>query len=151
MHFRTAPQAIWDVYMLSVVGLSLWRGQWAERIVAFGMIADSVGSAIFQNRHDWAQPQWGVFTVDVLYLVVVVVVALRSGRWWPLWAAAFQLLIVTTTFAKLVDPRVGARAHFTAGEFWSYLILLAVAFGCVTGSSRHMPAPTSPSTGTSAT
>ncbi len=129
MSFRTAPQAIWDIYMLSAAGLTVWRGGWAERTAAFGMIVDSVASALLQNTHDWAAPQWGDFAVDVVFLIVLLGVALKSRRYWPLFAAAFQLISVVIYGARLADPRVGALAPYRAVVIWSYLLVAAVIVG----------------------
>ncbi|WP_374469367.1 hypothetical protein [Phenylobacterium sp.] len=67
--------------------------------------------------------------MDVSLLVVVVVVAMRSSRYWPIFAAAFQLLAVITHAAHLLDPGVGDWAYVTAGVIWTYLLLLALALG----------------------
>ncbi len=139
MFHRTAVQAVWDVYMLSVVGLSLWRGGWAERTVGLGMIADSVGSAMLQNHHDWAAPQWGDLGVDVVYLAVLLGVALRSDRLWTLFPAAFQMIAVIIYAAKAIDARPGPRAPYVGVEIWSYLILTAVAVGV--WQHRRPPGP----------
>ena len=145
MLHRTPVQTIWDVYMLSVVGLSLWRGGWAERVVAIGMIADSVGSAMLQNHHDWAGPQWGDLVVDLVYLALLVWVALRSGRLWTLFPAAFQLIAVVIYVAKAADARPGPRAPFVGVEIWGYLILTAVAVGVWLHRKRQAEVPIPPS------
>ena len=115
--------------MLAVAGLSIWRGGWAERTVAFTTIVGSLATAVFQNTRDQSATQWGDLAVDFICLGVFVWVALRSRRFWPLFAAAFQLISVVIYVARIADVRVGAKSPFTAGVIWSYLILAAVAVG----------------------
>lgn len=149
MLHRTPLQLIWDVSMISTAALSIWRGGWAERTVAFGMAVSSIATAVFQDTHHPSSPQWADLTVDLIYLALLIWVALRSNRRWPLFAAAFQLVAVVIYFARLADWRVGARAPFLAGGVWSFLILFAVIFG-VWLNGRD-PRQVSPSTGSAAT
>ncbi len=143
MFIRTLPQAIWDISMISVAGLSVWRGGWAERTIAFTTIVGSIATAVFQNTRDESATQWADMAVDCTCLVIFVGVALRSRRLWPLFVAAFQLIAVVIYAARLADIRVGARSPFTAGVIWSYLILVAVVVGVFLNTrDRRGPSPT---------
>ena len=108
--------------------MALWKGGWAERVVAVGFLASWVNTALTKDRA-WSGLQWGPFTGDTLLLVLIVIVALRSRRFWPMFAAGFQLLAVTTHAAMAVDTGVGAWAYITAGVIWTYLLLFSLAFG----------------------
>jgi hypothetical protein len=129
MFFRTPAQDIWDICMFAAVAIAFWRGGWPERLAALGMVADSIASALLQNTHDWSRTQWGDLTVDGAYLAMLVWLALKTNRYWPMWAAAFQLLSVLIYLARMADRRVGALAPYAAVEIWSYLILIAIAVG----------------------
>jgi hypothetical protein len=115
--------------MLGVLALALWRGGWPERLASGGMVVDSIASALVQNTHDWSQTQWADLAVDVVYLGVLLWLALRSNRFWPMWAAAFQVLSVVIYVARMADRTVGARAPYNAVVILSYLILVAIAVG----------------------
>ena len=106
---QTLPQQIWMVCMLGAAVLAYWRGGWAERTVAVGMVISSIATALVQNTQDFSATQWGDLVVDGSYLALLVWVALRSNRIWPLFAAAFQLVAVFIYFARMADLRVGAR------------------------------------------
>ncbi len=141
---HTLPQQIWTAAMLAVAAFALWRGGWAERTIAFGMVVDSIASGILQNKRDWGAPQWADLAVDIVYLIVVVWVALKSDRKWPLWAAGFQLVSVVIYFARIADMHVGALAPYLATVIWSYLILIVIVIGTLTRPKLQ----SSPSTGT---
>ncbi len=147
MFFMTAPQAIWNGSMFGVAGLTAWRGKWEERTIAFGMVVDSLATNVFQNTQDWTAPQWADLAIDTGYLVLMVWVALKSNRIWPLFAAAFQVIDVAIYLAFVADKRVGALAPFAAIVIWSYLILIVIVVGTLTRPKLLA----SPSTGTSAT
>jgi hypothetical protein len=57
--------------------------------------------------------------------------ALRSDRFWPIWAAALTGLGVIVRISTLVDPRIIPRAYMTAAGAWSYLVVIAVVVGTV--------------------
>ena len=153
LHIYTPRQQIWVACMLAVAVFAQWRGGWAERTIAWGMVVDSVGSGILQNTRDWAAPQWADLGLDVIYLALMVWVALKSDRLWTLWVAAFQLVDVFIYLAHSVNIRIGGRAPNAAILIYSYLILIVIAVGTWQHWQDRPPgriAP-SPSTGTSAT
>jgi hypothetical protein len=129
-----------------VSGAALWKGGWSERAVAAGFIWTWIGTALTRDR-TWANLQVGPLFMDVSLLVVVIVVAMRSSRYWPLFAAGFQLLAVITHAAHLLDPNVGAWAYVTAGVIWTYLLLLALAFGTWSRWREPQPAASAPTPG----
>ncbi len=150
---HTLPQQIWTASMLAVAAFALRRGGWPERTIAFGMVADSIASGILQNTRDWGAPQWADLSIDIAYLIVMVWVALRSDRMWPLWAAGFQLVSVAIYLARLADVNVGALAPYRATVIWSYLILGVITVGTWLHrrSPTHGASSPSPSNGRSAT
>ena len=147
MFLMTASQAIWNGSMIGVAGLAIWRGRWEERTIALGMVVDSLAASMFQNTQDWSAPQWADLTIDLAYLILMVWVALKSRRVWPLFAPAFPLIDVAIYLAFIADGRVGALAPYYAIAIWSYLILIVIAIGTLA-----QPKPLrSSSIGTSAT
>lgn len=113
---------------MAVCALALWRGRDDERLAAAGMLADwSLSRILFQTHSEGLQA--GIFAVDLILLGVYVWLALRSRRYWPLFAAGFQLLAIVTHLGRMVDPRMSGWAYLTAEIIWSYLAILAIAYG----------------------
>jgi NADH:ubiquinone oxidoreductase subunit K len=123
------PEQIWAVAMLAVSSYAWWRGGWVERVVAVANVLAWIATVALQNRTNWVDPQWSVFAVDVMFLGVLLALVVRSDRNWILPAAAFQLLLVITHAAIIVDGGVRARAYITALILWSYLVLITLALG----------------------
>jgi hypothetical protein len=56
---------------------------------------------------------------------------LRSRRYWPLFAAAFQLLCVVIHIARLADPGIRAWAYATGEIIFSQWVFFAVGIGTI--------------------
>jgi hypothetical protein len=111
-----------------VVGAAFWKGGPSERIAAAGfLVAWFATPLLVGTRH--GAPPWISFAIDTLFFLLLLGLALRSGRWWPLAAAAFELLSVLTHVARLIDPGVYKWAYLTADIFWTYLLLATIALG----------------------
>lgn len=118
----------WATYITLICTVSLWLGgaseRWAAGVIFCGWLASWVLAKTSPGGYGD-----GVAVVDVILLAVLVVIALRSSRYWPLWAAGFHLLAVMTHWAHLLDPSVGSWTYQTAGIIWGYLLVGALAFG----------------------
>ena len=107
---------------------AMWKGGWSERVAAAAFLIAWVATSLARD-HRWIGPQWGGFVIDILFLAALLFVAFRSRRYWPLFAAGFQLLAVLTHLARIIDPNVHNWAYITAGVIWTYLTLFSIALG----------------------
>ncbi|KRB48652.1 MAG: hypothetical protein V4514_20745 [Pseudomonadota bacterium] len=130
--FSSTPERVWAIAMFAVSAFALWRGGRTERVVAIANIVAWIATIVVQNRSNWVDPQWGMFAVDVAFLLVLLWFVIRGSRLWILPAAAFQLLAVVTHGAILADGGVRAWAYLTALILWSYLVLITLAVGAYT-------------------
>ena len=71
----------------------------------------------------------GLFAIDIAVLIAFVAIALYSTRFWPLWAAGFQLTVSMSHMLKGIDLDLLPRAYAAAAVFWSYPILLVIVVG----------------------
>ncbi len=127
--------------MLLVVGVAVWRGGLWERKAANAMLVAWLFTKLVY-RYQGQQTEWGILAVDVGLLALLVWIALRSDRFWPIFAAAFHLLALVTHGARMIDPKVLGWAYITAGIIWSYLAVAAVGYGAWTaraGVGRDVP------------
>ena len=121
--------------MVAVCGGAFWRGGREEQTAAGAMLL-SVLATLFLRDPKWSGTQWGAFAADAGLLVVLLVIALRTARFWPLFAAAFQLLCVITHIARILDPGVRAWAYATAQVIWTQWVLFAIGTGAFTNWRR---------------
>jgi len=96
--------------------------------VALGFLLSWLADAVLKDQR-FQGPQWANFASDSAFFVVILVVALRSRSYWPLFAASFQLLEVVTHAASAVDRHLSAWAYITANVIWTYLVLGSIAVG----------------------
>ncbi len=116
--------------------LAVLRGRDTERLAAGTVLLSwSLTMVVFQKGNEGTQ--WPVLLTDVAQLPVFLWLALRTPRYWPLFAAAFKLLLVVTHLARAVDPTISGWAYQTAGIAWSYLALFSIGYGAWTAPRRY--------------
>lgn len=123
--------------MLNILGLLLvvlatgvafrWGG-FDERLAAALFIAGTIASKVALH-FDYQSTETGLLVIDLSVLVCLIGLALRSDRFWPLWAAAFQLVAVTVHVASFTESGDFQWAYAVALIFWSYPVLIALTAG----------------------
>lgn len=122
-------------------GVAAWRGGGPERWAAAAMALAWLGSAFAQRSLQLWGPQTGVMIIDGLLLAALVAIALRSDRWWPMWASGFHGLGVLLHLAVIIDADIWGRAYYVAGAIFSYLTMLALLLGSLFRLKRTSKAP----------
>lgn len=109
-------------------GGALWLGRDNERWTALALLIGAAASVGLQTSQ-FFEPESGILLVDLGLLAYLIWLALRSDRFWPLYAAGFQMVGTTIHLARLADPNVLHSAYAFAQIFWAYPVLLALAAG----------------------
>ncbi len=86
---------------------------------------------IVANKMDpgWGDTAYGIFAVDVTCMTALAIVALKSNRFWPIWALGFQIGAVGTHIATILMPEIVPRAYQALATFWSIPILWVMVMG----------------------
>lgn len=120
----------WAILMLTC-GYALWRGRKYEQLAAAVCIAASVLSVVL--RAPLHQRYQGLevsdLVIDTFVLLSFVAIALRSDRFWPLWAAGLQLTISMSHLFTALDLELVPRVYAVAERFWAYPTLIIIAVG----------------------
>ncbi|PHY21220.1 hypothetical protein [Caulobacter sp. BP25] len=133
--------------LLISTGVALWRGGWPERLAASAMIVAWFSTGWLYDSEQRFGPQTGAFFVDAALMMVLLFIALRSNRWWPMWACGFHALSLILMLATLADPRIPNRASLVAGGgMFSYLTMAALFLGAIRRQSPPSPDAASPLT-----
>ena len=114
--------------LLSSCGVALRWGGLDERLASLAFILATITSRLF-TESNYVHTENMVMVIDAVLLVVLVSIALRSDRFWPMWAAAFQLVAVTVHFASLTETGSFAWAYAVGLLFWTYPVLIALMVG----------------------
>jgi hypothetical protein len=126
--FSILPTQIAVVAMLAVCALALLVGRRLERWLAVATVAAWFISAAVQSP-DRVAVQWGIFTVDIVYLLILVALCTFERRVWILFMTAFQLLVVLTHVAFMIDRTLMQWSFFSTYYLWSDAQLIAFAVG----------------------
>jgi uncharacterized membrane-anchored protein len=121
---------------LAVCGYAAWRGGQPERFVAIMfLIAFPLGA--FLNAKFRSQGiQIGSFSVDVAMLILLLAIALKANRYWPMGMVAMQLLEVVGHLLKLADPRMMPLLYWISSVMWAYPMLILLALGTLRHRNR---------------
>ena len=127
------PPSIFLALLLLICGYALWCGRGDERLAALVCLGATAAThfAVSPLRHRYKSVESGLLAIDLLVLAAFVAIALRSKRFWPLWAAGFQLTMSMAHLLKLVAADLLPQAYAAAAIFWSYPILLILAIGTI--------------------
>lgn len=116
------------VVLLFVCGGAFWKGGSEERYVAAGILLSLAVTVLTRDNH-WEHVESAVFVADTSLFIALVVISLKTAKYWPLAAAGFQLLAIMTHVAKVMDAGLQQWAYITAGVIWTYLLLVALGVG----------------------
>jgi hypothetical protein len=120
----------WIALILTCV-IAFWRGRQPERLGALVVGVAFLVTPLVEQRESWLRPQYGILAVDVALLALLVALAVRYDRYWPICASAFQAVAVLTHFVFLINPQALYRAYFFANFSVGFLLLGAVLGGVV--------------------
>ena len=123
--------AIFVALLILTCGYALWRGGAPERVVAMALLTATIASAMVRADvdHRFVEMETGLLIVDGLLLIVLVVVASRADRGWPLLVAGFHLVTVSAHVIKLVETAMIPVAYALLIALWSYPMLIALGIG----------------------
>jgi hypothetical protein len=117
--------------LLAVVvscGVAFRWGGLDERLASLGFVLATLASKL-SIVTDYGSTEELLLVIDALLFVAILVLALRSDRFWPMWAAAFQLVAVTVHLASLTETGDYKWAYAVGLIFWSYPVLIALGMG----------------------
>ncbi len=119
---------------------ALVRGRLPERSGAalFGFTA--IASAVLQ-RGGGASWSWGsTLGLDALLTFGLLAIALRSDRWWPLWATAAQALAAISLASTPLLPLGRGNPFFFGELIWEVVLVVVMNIGFASESRRGLPA-----------
>lgn len=117
--------------LLGCCGYAFLFGGAPERIAAFIFFAAAILTLVALSSPPirWHSVEYGALLVDAATLVALLALAFRAERFWLLWVAALQAIGTAGHAVKLADPDVIRWGYAFALAFWSYPMLVLLAFG----------------------
>lgn len=131
--------AIFYSALAVVVALAFRRGGRDERLAAIAMLMAAAATPLLVSNQ-FAGLEAGVVLVDVALFLTLSAIAMQSNRFWPLWAAGFQLGALVVHLASAQLPQLVPAAYAETLVIWSYPVLAALLLGTLLeGERRHRP------------
>lgn len=116
------------ISMLGVCAYAILRGGRDERMGAIALAAAAVLSPMAVS-HQWGGPELGVIFVDLALLAALIMLAMRSRAFWPMWAAGFQGCAVAVHVVATRSPTMLPAVYAETLAVWAYPVLAALAAG----------------------
>lgn len=131
----------WDLVGAGALFVTSWlafrHGGRDEQIAAAAFIIATLVTRLFHATY--AHVELSVLAVDCTLLAGLMALALTSDRFWPMYAAAFQLLGTVVHVASMTETGNFSWAYAVALIFWSYAVLVALLVGTLLeGRSRRL-------------
>lgn len=135
-HFMTRI-ILFNILLLGTCGYAILRGGMPEKLTGWLLIvAAALTFATGWRRGMFQQVEVTLFSIDLVLLVGLTVIALKADRLWPMFLAAFQLDSAAIHVLKLFDADMIRITYALMIAIWSYPMLLILAVGTLRHQRR---------------
>jgi hypothetical protein len=122
-------QILFGLLMWAVFIYALRRGGWAERLAAGSTVVGSYLTVLAYSpvAVRFKQVETPVLLIDTGVFLLLLIISLRSQRFWPLWLTAMQALTIFAHLSPFI-PHMLPWGYWRAAAVWSWLKLIVLAF-----------------------
>jgi hypothetical protein len=121
--------AFYSALLLCAAYASINGGRTGKTGSVIFILATILSAAAVRMNPSWAGTSLGLFAVDAGCLLALLILALMSNRFWPIWALGFQIVAVATHLATLSIPDVVPKSFQALLSFWTIPILWVMVAG----------------------
>jgi hypothetical protein len=122
---------IGEIIFVIVCALAIIKGDRIERFGAGILLVAWAASTSAQLDVGLLNTQYAVMAIDIIVLVILSVLAWKSERSWPMWAAAFQAIGVTVHIARAAGLRISGVPYIAAVNLSAYGVMAALLVGTI--------------------
>ena len=127
--FETIYSQVLTGFIVLVVGFALVKGDETERIGGAAYALVIIAGVMTSDSSSFSLSRWSAFALDVVLLATFLGLGWQSRRSWPMWAGAFQALIVTGHIMVLANLRPPGDAFAAVNNMANYALLISLAVG----------------------
>lgn len=127
--FETIYSQVLTGFIVLVVGFALVKGDETERIGGAAYALVIIAGVMTSDSSSFSLSRWSAFALDVVLLATFLGLGWQSRRSWPIWAGAFQALIVTGHIMVLANLRPPGDAFAAVNNMANYALLISLAVG----------------------
>ncbi len=122
-----------NLFLIAVCAYSIWRGGAPEQITGIACLLAAAATLLIhmpQARY-FRELEVEIALVDLLLLGVLVGVALRANRYWPIWAAAAHSTAVAVHVVRAFNPTMDWPVYAMAASGSSIVVMAILAAATV--------------------
>ena len=124
----TFTLAFW-IFFAGAIGFGWQVGRRQDRHVVAAVIVATTATFVANGALGIEQALLAVAIIDFGLLVFLLVAALRTDRYWPLWFTGFQFAAVLTSLSALLLSGENRWIFQTLGGFWAIPALIVMCIG----------------------
>lgn len=135
---------IYPALLIACVIFIFWKGRFDERVVCGALVGGSISTAIIYNSQsgDWIDPSIPLIANEFVITAIILAIAYRSKRFWPLPVAAFQMIALLAQAVNLVGKDLQSYAVGVSQGMWAYPQLIILLLATIHGLKRPIHAST---------
>lgn len=132
---------IYPVLLIACVIFIFWKGRFEERIIGGAIVGGSIATAAIHKLRpgDWVDPSIPLIANELIVTAIILAIAYRSKRFWPLPVAAFQMIALLAQVVNLVGKNLESYAVGVTQGMWAYPQLIILVFAAMRGMMRPKP------------
>jgi hypothetical protein len=126
---------IYLLLLVSSVCFVFWKGRFEERLAIGALTIGSLTTPLLyaQSAQNWLDPNISLLLNEAAVTAVILYIAYRSKRFWPLPVAAFQITALLTPVAALKGENLASYALGVTQGMWAYPQLLILILATIRG------------------
>jgi hypothetical protein len=128
---------VWTLLAICSVYAAIWGGT-TGRIGAALNVAATIATLIASDASSWSKTHYPVLTVDLLLMVALYILALKSRVYWPIWAAGVHLITVSGHAATMIMPDFQSSLYYVFNGMWAIFVQMAMVWG-IALDRMHLP------------
>ncbi|KTF69095.1 hypothetical protein ACNFJ7_13145 [Sphingomonas sp. HT-1] len=138
MTFFLALRVIYAAFLIATTVLGMAFGGRSERLGTMIVLTASLATIFIEipMLFEWNSYRSGLIAVDILALIAFLCLALKSRRFWPLWATAFHLIAVCSHCVVVMGLSQTLQIYILFQGFWAYPIMVLIIFGALSRQRR---------------
>ncbi|WP_380783505.1 hypothetical protein [Sphingomonas sp. R86520] len=138
--------AVFYLVQIIITLLAIRRGGAPERIVGLALLSATIGTTLipFEPHQTFHGINWYALYIDGVLLAVLLVIAARADRYWPLWLAALQVVTIGIHGVRAYDPFFLPIVYARLAGDIAYPMLALLLVGIVRHDRRSGDADWSP-------
>ncbi|WP_226372603.1 hypothetical protein [Allosphingosinicella flava] len=124
------PLILFNTALVATVAFALWKGGAPERIAAVAFLAAAGATWLVQKgaSNMFHAVELDILIIDIVLLALLLALAFRADRIWPIWMVGFHGLTVGVHAAKAYDPGIVPWIYGLAvGKLAYPMLLLLIA------------------------